>query len=191
MPEMRLQDLLRADARANDVTSVRRLVGAIVGIKPYLLVVLYRISNVLARRRVPALPDLLRAIGLVVWGAEIWPTATIGPGLVIAHPAGIVIGSDVVAGSDLMIFSGVVVGASARFDPIRRSNQPVLGDRVILTAHSVVAGGIRIGDDVVVGANAVVLVDIPDRHRVRPTTPLVDERPRRTVHAHDPITSDD
>jgi serine acetyltransferase len=175
--------LIRRDAEANDVTSIRTAVAAVLGLKPIALIVLFRVSNMLARHHVPLIPDCLRAIGLSVWGAEIWPTAGIGPGLQIAHPAGIVIGSAVEAGADLMVFSGVVVGASARFRDEWQSNQPRLGDRVILSSHAVVAGGIQIGDDVVIGANAVVLTDVPANHTVKSIEPTISARNPRSSQA--------
>jgi serine O-acetyltransferase len=168
--------LIRSDARAAGITSPRALVLSLVGASPFWVVVLYRVGHALQARGVPVLSHGLRALGLVVWGADIWPTATIGPSFRIAHPQGIVVGSAVVAGSDLHLFPGSVLGGSARLRREWGSNQPRLGDRVLVASHAVVAGGIRVGDDVVIGANAVVLDDIADNSSVKAPEPVVERR---------------
>jgi serine O-acetyltransferase len=90
-------------------------------------------------------------------GAELHPAAQVGPGFSIIHSVGIVVGRDVVAGSDLVLYQGVTIGHRSGSD----LGQPVLGNRVRVGAGAKVLGGINIGDDVVIGANAVVLGDVP------------------------------
>jgi serine O-acetyltransferase len=90
-------------------------------------------------------------------GAELHPAAQVGPGFSIIHSVGIVVGKDVVAGSDLVLYQGVTIGHRSRSD----LGQPVLGNRVRVGAGAKLLGKINIGDDVVIGANAVVLGDVP------------------------------
>ena len=90
-------------------------------------------------------------------GAEIQPKCTIGPGLVLKHTTGLVIGGDVVAGERLTVHQNVTLGDRRPF-----GGQPVLGDDVTIGAGACVLGPITIGDRVVVAANAVVLHDVPD-----------------------------
>ena len=98
---------------------------------------------------------LLQARILKVSGAELHPAARIGPGLNLAHTGGIVIGRHVEVGNDLLIFQGTTLG-----DNGTDKGQPRLGDRIRLGAGAKVLGAVRIGDDVTVAANAVVVRDV-------------------------------
>lgn len=178
-------DLIRSDRAANGITGPLRALVGVVTLSPFWLIVLHRVAHGLRRHQVRVLPGMLRALGLLVWGADIWPDAVIGPRLRIAHTTGIVIGDAVVAGSDLTLFPGVVLGGSAKLRSEWGSNQPRLGDRVTVLSHAVVAGGVHVGDDVVIGANVVVLDDVPGHHVVRSATSTTE--PRAGLHpAPDP-----
>ncbi|WP_420809258.1 serine O-acetyltransferase [Acidipropionibacterium jensenii] len=100
--------------------------------------------------------DPLRSLTQVLTGAEVRGTADIGPGFVVVHSSGIVIGEEVVIGSNVRIYQGVTLGDGSR------NGQPHLGDNVFLGAGSKILGGVVIGNNVRVGANAVVLTDVPD-----------------------------
>ena len=119
-------------------------------------VVLFRFSQVAARRHLGPLALLLQARALRASGAEISPSADVGPGLCLMHSAGIVIGPDVVLGRGARIYQGVTLGDG------RIPGQPVIGDHVTLGAGSCVLGGVRLGDRVVVGAGVRVTTDLPD-----------------------------
>jgi serine O-acetyltransferase len=167
---------MKADARAVDLTGLRRLGASVEGMAPFWAVVLYRLSHLLRTHRTPAAPLILHTIARLIWSVDLHPDAEIGPGLTLAHPAGVVVGSAVVAGADLTLFSGVVLGGSARLNPEWQSNQPRLGNRILISANAVVAGGVHIGDDVVIGANAVVLDDVPAMSTVRAPSPSITPR---------------
>jgi serine O-acetyltransferase len=107
------------------------------------------------RPRARTLAYWLQARAIRAAGTEIHPAATIGPGLQIAHSVGIVVGHEVVAGSDLVLYQGVTIGHRTR------GGQPTLGDRVRVGAGAKVLGPITIGNDVKIGANAVVLANVP------------------------------
>ncbi len=168
---------IKADARAGGVASPRRAALGLLGLAPFWLVVLHRVAHALHRRGVRLLPNLLRAVGLLVWGADLWPGAELGPGLRIAHASGIVVGQGVVAGADLMLFQGATLGGSSALRPDWQSNQPRLGHRVVVSSHAVVAGGVEVGDDVVIGANVVVLEDVASGQVVRSAP--IETKPRR------------
>jgi len=141
-------------------------------------VVVYRLSAAAWERRwLRPLALWLQTRAIRSSGAEIHPAARIGPGLQLAHSVGIVIGHEVVAGRDLMLMQGVTLGH--RGGP----GQPVLGDRVRLMAGCSVLGPVRIGDDAVVGAGAVVLDDVPAGH-VAVGVPA-SSQPRRSAPAGD------
>ncbi len=96
-------------------------------------------------------------------GVEISPAAEIGPGLRIPHGVGIVIGGYARVGSGAMILQQVTLGSPSQG---RLTEMPRLGDRVFLGAGCKLVGPIEIGDDVVVGPNAVVSQSIPAGSRV-------------------------
>lgn len=89
---------------------------------------------------------------------DISERATIGEGPYIAHIGSIVIGHDAIIGRNASVHQGVTIGASGGGGKF-----PILGDRVYLGAGAKILGPVRIGSDVVVGANAVVTRDVPDK----------------------------
>ena len=90
-----------------------------------------------------------------VSGADIPLTTRIGGGLLIPHPNGIVIHSDAVIGPNCLIFQQVTVGAR------EGGGVPQLAGHVDIGAGAKVLGAIRIGEHARIGANAVVLHDVP------------------------------
>lgn len=168
-PRPRLLDLVRADIEATTHANFRLYGGAQFWLRAIAklvvgpnvrAVVTYRIGHELARRGLLPLALWLRARALRRSGAEIHPRATIGPGLLLVHSAGVVIGPDVVIGARARIHQGVTLG-----EPIHAGNGvwagPAVGDDVVLGAHAVLLGAVCIGDRAVVGANAVVTSDVP------------------------------
>ncbi len=91
----------------------------------------------------------------VVTGADIPINSHIGGGLLIPHPNGIVIHPDVKVGVNCLIFQQVTIGS------VSGSTIPNIGGHVDIGAGAKILGGVQIGDDVNIGANAVVLIDIP------------------------------
>lgn len=79
------------------------------------------------------------------------------------HPTSIVIGEGVRLGARVKIYQGVTLGGARRGD-WQAGNYPVIGDDVVLFAGAVVIGGVTIGNNCTIGANAVVLTDVPDGH---------------------------
>ncbi|MGO1316326.1 MAG: serine O-acetyltransferase EpsC [Cellulomonadaceae bacterium] len=98
--------------------------------------------------------QLIRALT----GVEIHPGATIGRRLFIDHGMGVVIGQTAVVGDDVVLFHGVTLGGRSMSHGKRH---PTLGDRVVVGAGAKVLGAVWIGDDVQIGANAVVVRDVP------------------------------
>lgn len=101
---------------------------------------------------------LLNKISEVFFGISIGAPARIGRRLNIEHFGNIVIHGGVVIGDDCMIRQGVTIGNRHLDKPLEA---PVLGNRVIVGAGAKILGNIRVGDDVAIGANAVVLIDVP------------------------------
>lgn len=93
---------------------------------------------------------------IVRWatGIEIHPAAVIGRRLFIDHGMGVVIGETAVVGDDVLMYHGVTLGGTSLESTKRH---PTIGNRVIIGAGAKVLGGITIGDDCKIGANAVVV----------------------------------
>ena len=87
-------------------------------------------------------------------------TGFIDGGLFVVHSSGCVISAHS-AGKHLTVFQGVTIGDSGKKNSEGFKN-PVFGDNVTVYANAVVAGGIRIGNNVQIGAGSVVLKDVPD-----------------------------
>jgi serine O-acetyltransferase len=107
--------------------------------------------------------SMLRTIGLVLVGADFGPGMQIGTGLMIAHPVGVNIGYGLKIG-DNVTFAAGVTAAARHYDASEEQAQEfaTIGDGATIGAHAVLVGGVRIGTNAVVGANSVVLSDVPD-----------------------------
>lgn len=77
------------------------------------------------------------------------------------HPVGIVIHPDVKIGKNCIIFQNVTIG-SGKYSQKHETNIPILGNEVTVYANAVIVGGVKIGDNAVIGAGAVVLKDVED-----------------------------
>jgi serine O-acetyltransferase len=128
----------------------------------------YRFSRwVLTEVRIPLVGKLLRLIG-VLWhklieittGIDLPKHAKIGKGLYIGHFGGIIVSPDVEIGEYCNLSHDVTIGVGGRGE---KSGVPKIGNRVFVGPGARIFGAIRIGDDVAIGANAVVTKDIPDR----------------------------
>ena len=90
------------------------------------------------------------------FSVDIAQTSSIDVGLVIVHLGAIVIGKDAIIGKNVKIQSGVTIGMKSS-----QSKMPIIGDNCYLGTGCKILGGVIVGDNVTVGANAVVLSDIP------------------------------
>ena len=102
---------------------------------------------------------MLNKLAEIFCGIAIHSKARIGRRLSIEHHGCIVIHGDTVMGDDCMIRHGVTTGNTGPEDPF---GAPVIGDRVQIGAGAKLLGRIRVGSDVIIGANAVVVHDVPD-----------------------------
>jgi serine O-acetyltransferase len=103
---------------------------------------------------------LLRTPGIVLTGADFVPGMTIGTGLYLPHPVGVVIGRGLRIGNDVMLAQGVTAGVRDSQDPDQAF--PTICDGVNVWAHATIVGDIRIGEGAEVGANSLVVSDVPD-----------------------------
>lgn len=91
-------------------------------------------------------------------GIEIHPGAKIGKGLFIDHGYGVVIGETAEIGDNVTMYHGVTLGGTGKH---KGKRHPTVGNNVVIGTGAKVLGPINIGDDAKIGANAVVLTDVP------------------------------
>ena len=117
----------------------------------------YSLGRAWIRRPFSALYKILKVLVEILTGIDLPCESQVGRRLRIDHFGGIVISGDAVFGDDCIVRNGVTVG-------LRHTGQrgsPVIGNRVDIGAGAKILGPIQIGDDVAIGANAVVLKDVP------------------------------
>ena len=118
---------------------------------------LYTIEPRMLRMPFSFLYKLLKPLSEILTGIELPCEATIGRRFRIDHFGGIIISGDAVFGDDCVLRNGVTVGLRSTGE----RGSPVIGNRVDIGAGAKLLGPIRIGDDVVIGVNAVVITDVP------------------------------
>lgn len=119
----------------------------------------YRLANLMWKKSTllhfPA--RLISQITRSLTGIEIHPGATLGRRLFIDHGMGVVIGETAEVGEDVIIFHGTTLGGTSMK---KGKRHPTIGDRVTIGSGAKVLGPITIGNDVKIGANAVVVKDV-------------------------------
>lgn len=121
-------------------------------------VVFHRTAHKLYIKKHYVLARFISQITRFFTGIEIHPGAVIGENLFIDHGLGVVIGETAVVGKNVTIYHGVTLGGTGK-DTGKR--HPDIGDDVVIGAGAQILGPIKIGNGAKVGANAVVLKDIP------------------------------
>ncbi|PCI57305.1 MAG: serine acetyltransferase [Alphaproteobacteria bacterium] len=112
-------------------------------------------------------------LNIIMHSCEISPTSVIGVGLTLTHPMGVVIG-DVHLGNNIVIYQNVTIG-SRRFGLEFSSSEqcPTIGNNVILYTGAVIVGPVHIGDNARIGANTVIITDVPEKAVVTSTLPHI------------------
>jgi len=139
----------------------------------------YRLAHALWRRNLRLPARLLSHLGRMLTGIEIHPAARIGRRLVIDHGEGVVIGETAEVGDDVTLYQQVTLGGTSLAQAKRH---PTIGNNVIIGAGAKVLGPFKVGDGARVGANAVVLAEVPAGTTVVgiPARPVERSRPAPT-----------
>lgn len=116
--------------------------------------VLFRSQEALSEAGLSPLALIPHHLNKLLTGCVIGVRARFGPGFVLVHPIGVVINSSVRGGNQIILESGVVIGDN-------RGKSPVLANDIFVGSGAKIIGGVSIGDGVRIGANAVVLKDVP------------------------------
>lgn len=114
-------------------------------------------------------------------GIDIHPAAKIGKRFFIDHGMGVVIGETAIVGDDVTLYHGVTLGGTSLE---KKKRHPTVGDRVTIGAGAKILGDITIGSDSRIGANAVVVKNVPPNS-------VVVGIPGQAVHRHIPHTASD
>jgi serine O-acetyltransferase len=123
-------------------------------------VILFRLANTAHYKGLRPLSRFLYFINVVLFGAELHPTAIVQPGLLIPHPVGVGMAGECRIGSGVTLFHCTVLGGLG--DP-KRPGQPILGNDVILFDNASVFGPVHVGDRSIIGTRAIVVDDVePD-----------------------------
>lgn len=152
----------------------------------------HRVAHRLSRAGVPVLPRAISFAARAVTGIEIHPAASIGSGLFIDHGSGVVIGETARIGEDVTLYQGVTLGGTG-FSTGKR--HPTVQDNVTIGSGAKLLGPITIGHGAKIGANSVVVSDVPENatvvgvpgHPVRVDGKRVEGPDADWIHLPDPV----
>jgi serine O-acetyltransferase len=152
----------------------------------------HRVAHALFGARVPLLPRLIAALARAITGIEIHPAAVIGNGFFIDHGMGVVIGETAEIGDAVTMYQGVTLGGTG-FATGKR--HPTVQDNVTIGSGAKLLGPITVGHGAKIGANSVVIHDVPPNstvvgnpgHPVRVEGRRVEGPDTDWIHLPDPV----
>jgi serine O-acetyltransferase len=152
----------------------------------------HRIAHALHIAGVPLLPRTISMVARTLTGIEIHPAARIGEGLFIDHGSGVVIGETADIGDNVTLYQGVTLGGTG-FATGKR--HPTVQDNVTIGSGAKLLGPITVGHGAKIGANSVVITDVPPNstvvgnpgHPVRVDGQRVEGPDADWIHLPDPI----
>lgn len=118
----------------------------------------HRIAHSLYKRGLRFIPRFISGFNRLITTVDIHPAAQIGERVFIDHGAGVVIGETTIIGNDVVIYQQVTLGGVSTSVGKRH---PTVGNRVVIGAGAKVLGNITLGDDAKIGANSVVVKNVP------------------------------
>jgi serine O-acetyltransferase len=118
----------------------------------------HRKANFFYKRKFFLIARLISQVSRHFTGIEIHPGAQIGKRFFIDHGFGVVIGETAIVGDDVLLYQGVTLGGTGLE---KGKRHPTLGNNIVVGAGAKILGNITIGDNSYIGANAVVIKDVP------------------------------
>jgi serine O-acetyltransferase len=123
-------------------------------------VVLLRVSGFCYNHHLGLVAKFFSLMNLLLFGIETSPRVKIGGGLFLPHTVGTILGAESI-GKNVTIMHGVTLGAREFDFHFTAFSRPVIGNNVFIGAGAKIIGSLTIGDYAKIGANAVVLHDVP------------------------------
>jgi serine O-acetyltransferase len=156
------QDLTAAQERDPAARSIGRLEILLTygGVQALLA---HRVAHAMHESGVPMLPHAMANVSRMVTGVEIHPAARVGDSLFIDHGAGVVIGETAEIGDNVTLYQGVTLGGTGF---ARGKRHPTVEGNVVIGSGAKLLGAIRVGHGSKVGANSVVIHDVPPNSTV-------------------------
>lgn len=156
---MNLWHLIRSDVNAKaqwmyDSVTTKTIFKTLLTDGTFAMII-YRLMQATQRCGLAPLAMIFNKINVVLGQCIIGRGVEFGPGFVLIHSQGVVINTSVRGGRNIFVEHQVTIGAE-------KQQAPVLGDDIFIGAGAKILGHIRIGNNVKVGANAVVTKDVPD-----------------------------
>jgi serine O-acetyltransferase len=124
---------------------------------------IHRIAHFLYWLRIPVIPRFISQISRLLTQIEIHPGAKIEKGFFIDHGAGVVIGETSEIGKNVTLYQGVTLGGTGKQ---KGKRHPTVGDNVVIGAGAIILGAITIGDNSRIGAGAMVTKSVPPNSTV-------------------------
>ena len=155
-------------------------------------IIFHRIAYALWNLKIPFFPRFISQLSRFFTGIEIHPGAKIGRGFFIDHGSGVVIGETAIIGDNVTLFQGATLGGTGKETGKRH---PTLGNNIVVGTGAKILGNITIGDNSYIGANAVVIKDVPPNSTVVGVPGRVTKQDGKKidtsmdhVHVLDPVT---
>jgi serine O-acetyltransferase len=140
----------------------------------------HRVAHFFFRHRWFTVARIISQVNRFFTGIEIHPGARIGRRLFIDHGMGVVIGETCEIGDDVVIYQGVTLGGTGKE---KGKRHPTIGNRVVIASGAKVLGSFKVGDNANIGANSVVLREVPPNSTVVGIPARIVKRDGRRIEA--------
>jgi serine O-acetyltransferase len=165
-----LERQLFFEGRTDIVVSTRQILTKTFSPR-FMPVVIYRLSHHF-HLGAPIISKAFSLMNFLIFGLEISPRCPIGPGLFFPHTIGTVIGAESI-GARATIYHGVTLGATVVDIDYSQNKRPIIEDDVVIGAGAKVLGGILVGQGARIGANALVISNVPANSKVFSPLPKI------------------
>lgn len=147
-------------------------------------ILFHKFAHPLYKIKIPVLPRLISHFSRWITGIEIHPGARFGKRVFIDHGKGVVIGETTEIGNDVVIYQGVTLGGTST-KKVKR--HPTLGNNIVVGCGAKILGNVRIGDNCQIGANSVVIKDVPSNSTVVGIPARIVVHEGRKISERDPL----
>jgi serine O-acetyltransferase len=144
-----------ARVSAHGDTSFGTVIRQALVFDPFHVLAIFRLREAASRHHVPIVNRALRMLTTAFYGVEVGKDVRLGHGVYFVHPLGTVLGGDAKVGARVRFMGDNTVGTA------KDNGYPVIEDDVVVGCGARILGPIRVGEGAVIGANAVVLHDVP------------------------------